>query len=341
MELAQLLRMAAEAGASDLHLSTGVAPMMRVDGALRAADLPMLDEADLQRLLDPLLSDAQRQCFAAGREVDLACSLDLGGARVQRVRVNLYHHARGTAAALRLVATAPPRLDALEAPPVLRKLAEAGQGLILVTGATGSGKSTTLAAMVDHINRHRAGHIITIEDPVEFVHAPQRCLVSQREPQRHSESFATALRAALREDPDVILVGELRDAESIRLALTAAETGHLVLGTLHAASAPRSVDRIIDACPAGEQAMLRAMLAESLTAVIAQQLLPRAGGGRVAAHEVMVGTPAVRNLIRENRIAQLASALQTGAAAGMQTLAQSLDGLSRRGLLAAAPAQRL
>lgn len=336
MDIAALLAFAVRNQASDLHLSAGLPPMLRVHGELRRLKLAPLDDSQLRAMLHTLMDDTQQRLCAGRPESDFAFQhVQLG-----RFRVNVFRQLRGAAAAIRHIPAQPPALADIGAPAVCAELAERPRGLVLVTGPTGSGKSTTLAAMVNHINTRRPLHIVTIEDPIEFVHEPLRALVSQREVGAHTDSFADALRAALREDPDVLLVGELRDAETIRLALTAAETGHLVLATLHTASAAKSVERIVDVFPAGEKESARAMLAESLQAIIAQTLLPSSRGGRVAAHEVMLGTPAVRNLIREGRGAQLQTAIQTGAEHGMQTLEASLAQLLRRELISAESAHR-
>ncbi len=302
--------------------------MLRVQGDIRALHLPPLSHAQVQAMMDTLMSDAQRQHYQAALEVDFA--VELPG--IARFRVNAFHQDRGAAAVLRTIPTTLRSLEALGAPAIFAELAQRPRGLVLVTGPTGSGKSTTLAAMVNHVNEHVQAHILTIEDPIEFVHTSRKSLINQREVGTHTHSFASALRAALREDPDVILVGELRDLETIRLALTAAETGHLVLATLHTASAPKTIDRIIDVFPGEEKEMVRAMLSESLQAVICQTLIrTRDGQGRVAAHEIMLGTPAIRNLIREGKVAQMVSAMQTSAGAGMQTLDTHLTELVRRG----------
>jgi twitching motility protein PilT len=331
MDIAGLLAFAVGNQASDLHLSAGLPPLLRVHGDIRRVNLPPLSDEELQAMLQPLMADGQRRAYADGRECDF--SFDL--AELGRFRVNAYRQQRGAAAAIRHVPRQPPTLEATGAPAICAELAMRTHGLVLVTGPTGSGKSTTLAAMVDHINRQRAAHIVTIEDPIEFIHEPRRALVSQRQVGVHTHGFADALRAALREDPDVLLVGELRDTETIRLALTAAETGHLVLGTLHTASAAKTVDRVVDAFPAGEKDAARALLAESLQAVVAQTLLKSADGlGRVAAHEVMLATPAIRNLIREGKTAQIVSAMQAGAGLGMQTLENAVAELLRRGRIA-------
>ncbi|SEB42225.1 pilus retraction ATPase PilT [Pseudomonas saponiphila] len=329
MDITELLTLSVSRGASDLHLSAGLAPLLRIDGDIAPMQGPARDARQVLALIHGLMSEAQRQAFAATQDLDFA--YDLPG--VARFRVNAFQHARGAGAVLRLI---PPQVQSLEAlglGPVFRQIAELPRGLVLVTGPTGSGKSTTLATMIDHLNQHRQQHILTIEDPIEFVHPQKSCLVHQREVQRDTQSFATALRAALREDPDVILLGELRDLESIRLALTAAETGHLVFATLHTASAAKSIDRLVDVFPGEEKALVRSMLAESLQAVIAQVLLKKVGGGRVAAHEIMLGSPAIRNLIREDKVAQMYSAIQTGGGQGMRTLDMSLKVLLGQGLI--------
>ena len=329
MNIRELLQVAIQRGASDLHLSAGQPPWLRVDGDLCRLALPPLDEACVLQGLADVMSEAQQQ--RQRRDLDADFSLALRG--LGRFRVATFLQDRGAAAVFRLIPDAVPTLAQLGLGPVFQQLADLPRGLVCVTGPTGSGKSTTLAALIDHINTHRQRHILTIEDPIEFVHSSQRSLVSQREVERHARSFAAALRAALREDPDVILIGELRDLETVRLALTAAETGHLVLATLHPASAAKTIDRIIDVFPAEEKAVVRSMLAESLQAVVAQTLLKRVGGGRVAAHELMLATPAIRNLVREARVAQLYSAIQTGAQYGMQTLDQALKDLVAKGLV--------
>jgi len=313
-------------GGSDLHLSPGHPPLLRVDGALQRLDAPVLTAEAVAALLHALGGEAIGRRLEAEKEFDFAAAAGAG-----RLRVNVFRSLGGVAAALRRIPETPPDVEALGLPPAVVRLSELNAGLVLVAGATGSGKSTTLAALVARINATRPCHILTIEDPVEFVHRSQRALVSHRELGSHTDSFAAALRAGLREDPDVILVGELRDRETIALALTAAETGHLVLGTLHASSAPRSVDRIVDVFPAGDKDLARAMLAGSLQAVVAQALLPRPGGGRVAAFEILIGTPAVRNLIRESKVPQLTSLMQMGQRFGMTTLRDSLDALVRAG----------
>jgi len=328
MDIATLLAFAVRNQASDLHLCAGLPPALRVHGAIRRINLQPIDTARLRQLLLEWMPPPCQQRYTDGGECDFALDLPTLG----RFRVHAFHQQRGPAAAIRHLGREPPALASLAAPPLCAELALRPHGLVLVTGATGAGKSTTLAAMLRHINEERAVHILTIEDPIEFVHEPRRALISQREIGTHTADVAQALRAALREDPDVLLVGELRDADTIRLALCAAETGHLVLGTLHTASAARTMDRMIDAFPAVEQEAVRGMLAESLQGVIAQTLLPTTdGNGRVAAHELLVATPAVRNLIREGRSAQLLSAMQSGAAHGMQTLQASLAQLLQQG----------
>ncbi|MCO7609937.1 type IV pilus twitching motility protein PilT [Pseudomonas chlororaphis] len=329
MDITELLLLSVARGASDLHLSAGLAPLLRIDGDIGALEGPALDGQQTLALIHGLMSEPQRQAFATTRDLDFAYELP----GVARFRVNAFQHARGAGAVLRLIPARVQSLEALGLGDVFRQIAETPRGLVLVTGPTGSGKSTTLAAMIDHLNRHRRQHILTIEDPVEFVHPQHSCLVHQREVQRDTQSFASALRAALREDPDIILLGELRDLESIRLALTAAETGHLVFATLHTASAAKTIDRLVDVFPGEEKALVRSMLAESLQAVIAQVLLKKVGGGRVAAHEIMLGSPAIRKLIREDKVAQMYSAIQTGGAQGMRTLDMSLKALLGQGLI--------
>ena len=330
MELTELLTIAIHRHASDLHLSTGLPPMLRVHGDIQTLDLPPLEAEQLGQMLAQAMSPNQQTAFAQSLELDFA--LDVPG--LSRFRVNAFQHSRGAGAVFRSIPSVVPMLETLGAPAIVAELALKPRGLVLVTGPTGSGKSTTLAAMVDFYNRTERGHIITVEDPIEFVHDAKNCLVSQREVGRHTHSFSAALRSALREDPDVILVGEMRDLETIRLALSAAETGHLVLGTLHTASATKTIDRIIDVFPADEKEMVRSMLSESLQGVVAQTLCKTADGlGRVAAHEIMIGTPAIRNLIREDKVAQMYSAIQTGGSLGMQTLDMCLKNLVARGLV--------
>jgi twitching motility protein PilT len=325
----RLLRFAVEQGASDLHLSSGDSPMLRISGDLVRVDLPPLATEEAHRLIFQVMSDQQRRTFQEHQEVDFAYALD----DVLRFRVNAFVQNRGEGAVFRLIPNKIPRLEDLGLPPVLRTLSDAEKGLVLVTGPTGSGKSTTLAAMINYINGRLAGHILTLEDPIEFIHPPRRCLISQREVGSQTKSFQAALRSALREDPDVILVGELRDLETTSLALTAAETGHLVLATLHTASAPKTIDRIIDIFPSEQQAQVRVMLSESLLGVVAQMLVKKKGGGRVGAVEVLIGTPAVRNLIREGKTHQVLSTMQVGAKVGMQTMEASLVSLVQQGVV--------
>lgn len=336
MDISELLAFAVKNKASDLHLSSGLPPMIRVHGDVRRINMPPLDHAQVHAMVYDIMSDAQRKHF----EENLECDFSFEIPNLARFRVNAFNQQRGAAAVLRTIPSRVLTLEELNAPKVLVELAQQPRGLVLVTGPTGSGKSTTLAAMLNHLNENFYGHILTVEDPIEFVHESKRCLVNQRELGAHTLGFSDALRSALREDPDYILVGEMRDLETIRLALTGAETGHLVFGTLHTSSAPKTIDRIIDVFPAGEKEMVRAMLSESLRAVISQTLLKtRDGNGRVAAYEVMVGTPAIRNLIREGKVAQMYSSIQTGQSLGMQTLDQSLQDLVRRGLVAASEAR--
>ncbi len=329
MDIAELLAFSVKNKASDLHLSAGVPPMIRVDGDIRRINLPPLDHKQVHALIYDIMSDKQRRDFEEYLEVDFSFAIE----GLARFRVNAFNQNRGCGAVFRTIPSEVLTLDDLGAPKIFKELIAQPNGLILVTGPTGSGKSTTLAAMVDHINKNEYGHILTIEDPIEFVHTSQKCLVNQREVHRDTHGFNEALRSALREDPDYILVGELRDLETIRLALTAAETGHLVFATLHTSSAAKTIDRIIDVFPAGEKPMVRSMLSESLRAVISQSLLKRVGGGRIAAHEIMVATPAIRNLIREDKVAQMYSAIQTGQHMRMRTLDQCLQDLVKRGLV--------
>ncbi len=336
MNIQQLLAFSVKNQASDLHLSAGLPPMLRVHGMVCRINAPPLSHAQVNGMLADIMTEAQHRQFLQTLECDF--SIEVAG--LSRFRVNAFQQSRGAAAVLRTIPARVMSLQDLDAPPLFGELALRPRGLVLVTGPTGSGKSTTLAAMVHHLNETQAGHILTVEDPIEFVHESRKCLVNQREVGPSTHSFASALRAALREDPDAILVGELRDLETIRLALTAAETGHLVFATLHTASAAKTIDRVIDVFPAEEKEMARTMLAESLQAVIAQTLCRRADGtGRVVAHEIMVATAAIRNLVRENKVAQMYSAMQAGAAAGMQTLDQSLADLVRRRLVAPAEAR--
>lgn len=327
MQLIDLLTKSVQAQASDLHLSAGMPPWLRVHGDMQAMPQAPLDSADIDTLLDSAMSPVQRSEFMQTRELDFAWAVP----GLARFRVNAFAQQRGTAAVFRTIPAEVQALDAIGAPEILKNLVARPRGLVLVTGPTGSGKSTTLAAMVDHYNQTQSGHILTLEDPIEFVHSPKRCLVSQREVGRDTHSLDAALRAAMREDPDLMLIGELRDLATIRLALSAAETGHLVFASLHTASAAKTIDRIIDVFPADEKESVRSMLSESLEGVVAQTLCKTAAGDRrVAAHEVMLGTPAIRNLIREGKTAQMYSSVQTGASLGMQTLDQSLADLVRQ-----------
>jgi twitching motility protein PilT len=327
MNLDELLNFSVQNNASDLHLSAGLPPMIRVDGDVRRINVPPLDHKQVHGLIYDIMNDKQRKDYDEFLECDFSFEIP----KLARFRVNAFNQDRGAAGVFRTIPTVIKSLEELGCPPVFRDLIAVPRGLILVTGPTGSGKSTTLAAMVDHINKNEYGHILTIEDPIEFVHQSQRCLVNQREVHRDTLGFAEALRSALREDPDIILVGEMRDRETISLALTASETGHLVFGTLHTSSAPKTIDRIIDVFPAGEKPMVRSMLSESLRAVISQALLKKKGGGRMAVHEIMVGIPAIRNLIREDKVAQMYSSIQTGASYGMQTLDQALLEVIKKG----------
>ncbi len=327
MEITELLAFAIQTGASDLHLSGGSPPVLRIDGGLRRIKADPLNGDTIRTMIHTLMSEAQRARYEAELEHDFSIAFGADA----RFRVNAFTSKDGAAAVFRAIPTVIKTLEELNAPPILARLAGLERGLVLVTGPTGSGKSTTLAAMIDHINRTRGVHILTIEDPVEFVHTSREALINHREVGRDTHSFAHALKSALREDPDVILVGEMRDRETISLALTAAETGHLVMGTLHTSSAVKTVDRIIDVFPAGDKEMVRAMLSTSLEAVVAQTLLRKEGGGRVAVHEIMVATPAIRNLIRESKIPQIYSMMQMGQKFGMQTLAAAVEGLRLSG----------
>jgi twitching motility protein PilT len=323
MDITQLLEFSAQQGASDLHISAGLPPMIRLDGEIKRLDTPALEPEETHKMVYDIMSDDQRKSFEEHHELDFSFELP----HVARFRTNVFIQNRGLGAVFRTVPSVVLTLDDLKAPEIFKQIAETPRGIVLVTGPTGSGKSTTLAAMVDYLNERKNAHILTIEDPIEFVHQSKRCLVNQREVHRDTHNFTNALRAALREDPDIILVGEMRDLETIRLALTAAETGHLVFGTLHTSSAAKTVDRIIDVFPANEKEMVRAMLSESLKAVISQTLLKKIEGGRVAAHEIMLGTSAIRNLIREDKVAQMYSVIQTSSKLGMQTLDQDLKRL--------------
>jgi twitching motility protein PilT len=336
MDIAQLLAFGVKQGASDLHLSAGLPPMIRVDGDIRRINVPEMDHKQVHDMIYDIMSDKQRKDYEEFLETDF--SFEIPG--LARFRVNAFNHNRGAGGVFRTIPSKILSLEDLNAPKIFEEISEYPRGIVLVTGPTGSGKSTTLAGMVDYKNDSEYGHILTVEDPIEFVHESKKCLVNQREVHRDTLGFNEALRSALREDPDTILVGEMRDLETIRLALSAAETGHLVFGTLHTSSAAKTIDRIVDVFPAAEKAMVRSMLSESLKAVIAQTLLKKIGGGRVAAHEIMIGTPAIRNLIREDKIAQMYSAIQTGQNVGMQTLDQNLKALLASGVVAKDEAQR-
>ncbi len=329
MDITELLAFSVKHNASDLHLSAGVPPMIRVDGDVRKINLPALDNRQVHSLVYDIMNDQQRKALEEELSVDFSFDVP----NLARFRVNAFHQNRGVAAVFRVIPGKVLTLEQLGAPAVFRQIAELPRGLVLVTGPTGSGKSTTLAAMINYINESFHHHILTIEDPIEFVHENKLCLINQREVHRDAASFDAALRAALREDPDIVLVGEMRDLETIRLALTAAETGHLVFGTLHTSSAAKTVNRIVDVFPGAEKDMVRSMLSESLRAVISQALLKRVGGGRVAAHEIMIGIPAIRNLIREDKVAQMYSAIQTGMVHGMQTMDMSLKKLVASGVV--------
>ncbi len=322
-DIGDLLRAGVKQGCSDLHLSAGMPPMMRIDGDMTRVKVPEMEHKDVYNMVYDIMNDKQRKDF----EEFLECDFSFEIPNVARFRVNAFNQNRGAGAVFRTIPSEILSLETLNCPSIFKEISDYPRGVVLVTGPTGSGKSTTLAAMVDHKNKTEKGHILTVEDPIEFVHQSQKCLINQREVHRDTLGFNEALRSALREDPDVILVGEMRDLETIRLALSAAETGHLVFGTLHTSSAAKTIDRVVDVFPADEKEMVRAMLSESLKAVISQTLLKKQGGGRIAAHEIMIGTPAIRNLIRENKIAQMYSAIQTGQAFGMQTLDQDLQRL--------------
>ncbi|MGQ8364841.1 type IV pilus twitching motility protein PilT [Glaciecola sp. 1036] len=329
MDINELLAFSVQNKASDLHLTAGLPPIIRVDGDMRRLNVDPLSHKEVHGLIYDIMNDKQRKEYEENLEVDFSFEVK----DLSRFRVNAFMQNRGAAAVLRTIPSEILTLDQLGAPSIFKKIIDQPTGIVLVTGATGSGKSTTLAAMIDHINTLKREHILTIEDPIEFVHDNKLSVINQREVHRDTHSFNNALRSALREDPDVILVGELRDLETIRLAISAAETGHLVFGTLHTNSAPKTIDRIIDVFPAEEKSMVRSMLSESLRAVISQTLLKKIGGGRVAAHEIMLGIPAIRNLIREDKVPQMYSVIQTGQAHGMQTMDQCLQRLVAQGLI--------
>ena len=336
MDIAELLAYSVKNKASDLHLSAGMSPMIRVHGEIRKINLPAMEHKDVHEMVYDIMNDGQRKSY----EEDLECDFSFEVPNLARFRVNAFNTQRGAASVLRTIPSTVLTLEDLKAPNIFAEIAQQPRGVVLVTGPTGSGKSTTLAAMINDINEKEHGHILTLEDPIEFVHESKNSLINQREVGRDTLSFSNALRSALREDPDIILVGEMRDLETIRLAMTAAETGHLVFGTLHTSSAAKTIDRIIDVFPADEKEMMRAMLSESLRAVISQTLCKtKDGAGRVAAHEIMIGTPAIRNLIREAKVAQMYSTIQTSQGSGMQTLDQNLMELVKRNVITNAEAR--
>lgn len=336
MNIVELLSFVVKNNASDLHLSSGLPPMIRVHGEIRRINLPAMEHKDVHEMIYDIMNDKQRKEY----EEKLECDFSFEIPNLARFRVNAFNTNRGAATVMRTIPSKVLSLEELKAPKIFAEISKQPRGVVLVTGPTGSGKSTTLAAMIDDINENQYGHILTLEDPIEFVHQSKKCLINQREVGRDTHSFSDALRSALREDPDIILVGEMRDLETIRLAMTAAETGHLVFGTLHTSSAAKTIDRIIDVFPADEKEMMRAMLSESLRAVISQALLKtRDGSGRVAAHEIMIGTPAIRNLIREGKVAQMYSTIQTSQGVGMQTLDQNLTELVKRNVISMADAR--
>ncbi len=336
MDITELLAFGVKNKASDLHLSAGLPPMIRVHGDMRRINLPAMEHKEVHAMVYDIMNDGQRKHYEENKEVDFSFEVP----NLARFRVNAFIQNRGAGAVMRTIPSKILTLEDLNAPPIFKDIAENPRGMVLVTGPTGSGKSTTLAAMINHINENDMGHILTVEDPIEFVHESKKCLINQREVGPHTLSFNNALRSALREDPDVILVGEMRDLETIRLAMSAAETGHLVFGTLHTSSAAKTIDRIIDVFPADEKELVRAMLSESLRAVISQTLLKtKDGAGRAAAHEIMICTPAIRNLIREAKVPQMYSAIQTGGNIGMQTLDQCLTDLVKRGVVSSAEAR--
>ena len=336
MDITELLAFSVKNKASDLHLSSGLPPMIRVHGDVRRINLPPMEHKDVHSMVYDIMNDAQRKTY----EETLECDFSFEIPNLARFRVNAFVQHRGAGAVFRTIPSKVLSLEDLSCPKIFKEISEYPRGIVLVTGPTGSGKSTTLAAMINHINENEHAHILTVEDPIEFVHDAKKCLINQREVGPHTLSFSAALRSALREDPDAILVGEMRDLETIRLAMTAAETGHLVFGTLHTSSAAKTIDRVIDVFPAEEKDMIRAMLSESLQAVISQTLCKtKDGQGRVAAHEIMIGTSAIRNLIREAKVAQMYSTIQTGNSVGMQTLDQNLTDLVRRNVISATEAR--
>ena len=328
MDINKLLSYSLESGASDLHLSSGSIPMVRINGVMKPLNMSSSTNDDMKSIMPQVMNEDQIESFHENKEIDFSSRLEGKG----RFRVNFFHQIRGLAAVFRAIPEIPKGFDELSLPPVLENLSMLDRGLVLLTGPTGSGKSTTLAAMVDHINQNRECHIITVEDPVEYFHSSNQCMINQRELGASTHSFTNALRSALREDPDVILVGEMRDLETISLALTAAETGHLVLSTLHTSSAVKAVDRIIDIFPSSQKGQIRSMMSESLEAVIAQKLLQtKDKKTRIPALEIMIATTAIRNLIREDRIYQIPSVMQAGGVEGMQTLDQDLQRLVSQG----------